>query len=482
MWKWIVGAVVLVVATVAGLGFYLSDKIYLRPVHATVTADDMARAFTPDELQADFTALLATVDRIHPNPAALHGPRYDTRVASIRAKLEHAMTREEFFRIAGEINSAWLDGHTSLRRPKEEWDAFAGAGKVIPFTVRLDDTGVYVGASLDPQLPPGVQLITLNRMDVNDVGAWASFVTSGETIPYRRAYAEERFANLVFAYGLRAPFALRYRDIAGMEHDVQLAGVPFPQWQAATGGASAPYSVHVDGKTAILVINTLESPSAAYGDFLKSAFTKIRDAGATSLILDLRHNGGGDSRQGDLLLSYLSDQTLPAITEVAVHTTPEVKALYRTLLPEGFRWLPLNAVIPMLAGIQNGPDNGFYRFKPEGPAPKPRSQKNPLAFSGDLYVLISPVTYSSAAILAAPLKHWKRATLIGEASGEPLEFFGDNYEFDLPNTKLIASVSHKSFRLVGDGDPRQGVQPDIPTTPDERDATKLALKAIAEKH
>lgn len=39
--------------------------------------------------------------------------------------------------------------------------------------------------------------------------------------------------------------------------------------------------------------------------------------------------------------------------------------------------------------------------------------------------------------------------------------FGENHVFDLPNSRLQAVVSHKRFDLVGEGDHRTGLQPDI---------------------
>jgi hypothetical protein len=158
-----------------------------------------------------------------------------------------------------------------------------------------------------------------------------------------------------------------------------------------------------------------------------------------------------------------------------------VKLRYKTLLPANFRWIPLNSLVPMLRGIQSAPDNGFYRFHPDPPRPKARWLKNPLVFKGDLYVLISRVTYSSAVIFAQPLKYWRRATFIGEATGEPLSFYGDNFEFELPNTKLQASVSHKKFVLLGATDPNGGIQPDIRTTDGVSDSYQVALDEIARR-
>lgn len=157
-----------------------------------------------------------------------------------------------------------------------------------------------------------------------------------------------------------------------------------------------------------------------------------------------------------------------------------MKAAYRTLLPPGFRWIPLNRLIAPLAGIQNAPDNGVSVSHPDGDHPAERFFKQNLAFKGDLYLLISPITYSQALLAAAPYKYWKRAVVIGQTTGEPMTFFGDYFAFDLPNTKLVMHASHKRFVLFGSKGPHAGLEPDITVQPDQ-DAYQIALREIARR-
>jgi hypothetical protein len=108
-----------------------------------------------------------------------------------------------------------------------------------------------------------------------------------------------------------------------------------------------------------------------------------------------------------------------------------------------------------------------------------RRKPNPLRFGGNLYVLIGPRTYSSAAIFAAPLKHYGRARFVGARAGEPLVFYGENYVFDLPRSRLQAQVSHKAFRLAGAAAGRRWLDPDVDTGDDGRSALEAALSEIA---
>ena len=64
--------------------------------------------------------------------------------------------------------------------------------------------------------------------------------------------------------------------------------------------------------------------------------------------------------------------------------------------------------------------------------------------------------------------------MVGAAPTEPLTFFGDYYEFDLPHTRLQMHVSHKRFVLFGSNGHGEHLQPDIPTTPQRPDAYAIA--------
>lgn len=485
MWKWVIGIVGAMVVVVVGLGLYLSGQIYLRPGYTAVTEAITARRFSPDELRADFNALTAMIEHVHPDiDAIVDVAAYARKKDEIGNSLDHPMTRVEFARLVSSINGMYQDGHTGLRRPQEEWEIAKARETVIPLRVAFDDDGVTILRAIDlPQIPERARLVSINGVSAANLCDWLTDRVSGEALSFRRSYAAERFASGAWQRDLKPPFTIKWRTPNDTsEFETIAPGVNFERWESARGSLGiGAYRLGINGNVALLVINTLDAPLDDFKSFLKSAFTNIKDQHVTSVVLDLRQNTGGDSRQGDLLQSFLSDEILPAIAEVVVKATPEVKLRYKTLLPENFRWIPLNSLVPMLRGIQSAPDNGFYRFDPDPPTPKARWFKNPLAFKGDLYVLISQVTYSSAVIFAQPFKYWRRATFIGETTGEPLRFYGDNYEFELPNTKLQASVSHKQFSLLGARDPNGGIEPDIRATDRAADSYALALKEIARR-
>src|SRR3954467_7793464 len=104
-WLYGVAAVAALATGFGGIGFYLKDKIHLRPDHARIEASDFDRKLAPTQLRADFAALLRMTEHVHPAFARIVDPsEYGQRRAQILAALDRPMNRLEFWRIASAVN------------------------------------------------------------------------------------------------------------------------------------------------------------------------------------------------------------------------------------------------------------------------------------------------------------------------------------------------------------------------------------------
>lgn len=90
-------------------------------------------------------------------------------------------------------------------------------------------------------------------------------------------------------------------------------------------------------------------------------------------------------------------------------------------------------------------------------------------FNGDVYLLTSPNTFSSANILAAVFKCYDMGTIIGEETGGVTIAFGDLIYFSLPNTGLPGICSYKKFYHPCGNPDNRGVIPDTEVIPDPED-------------
>lgn len=474
MWKIAAIILAILIAVVAGSAFYLADKIYLRDGHVAVSAEFQDTPLTPEAIREDLDILLDTLARNHPDFEAINGARYAEAVRALAATIDAPLTRLEVYRLVAPLNAHLLDGHTGLEPPDEERNRYeASGGRYIDFTARLEEGRVRIARVLadSAQYEVGQRIMAINGVRAEELAAHAMATRSGENEALRQSYAEARFYRDIMHMGIASPFVVDVEESDEAVRSIQSPGLTRGELiRRRAGQAGYAFSV-LDGRTGLITFSAMPSELGQFRVFLRDAFAEIRQRGLSRLIIDLRENGGGDSRAGDALMRYLSPDALPSVARVDVKVTEDIRAYYRTLLPEGFRWIPLHAFVPMLQQIESTPAGQSFSLSP--PPTEPRPQRQPVdAFDGELTVLIGPRTYSSAVIFAAPLQHYGRATFIGEETGEPMIFFGENYYFDLPNSRLQAVVSHKRFTLVGARDANSGIIPDIEADAD--DALRVA--------
>jgi hypothetical protein len=181
-----------------------------------------------------------------------------------------------------------------------------------------------------------------------------------------------------------------------------------------------------------------------FQSFLKTSFAEIQTQGIKALVIDLRQNGGGDSRLGDALLEYITDQPFRQFSSVSVKVSAQLAAYFTA---NGWA-LPWDADAALGSVVTE--ENQWKQPK-----------LNPFRFAGKVFILIATPTFSSASAFAATIKDLKLGVLVGEeTSGHPTDF-GEIYPFPLPNTQLEAGVSSKYWVRPGGFDDGGGVLPDV---------------------
>lgn len=169
-------------------------------------------------------------------------------------------------------------------------------------------------------------------------------------------------------------------------------------------------------------------PADGPGDSIDTAMVAL--AGAKALIIDLRHNGGGDP----MMVAYLCSYLFPAgahihLNDFVDREDPAPRASY---------------TLPSVPGK---------------------------AFTGDVYVLTSHFTFSGGEEMAYDLQALKRATIVGETTGgganpgSPVPL-PDHFSIFIPTGRSINPITKTNWESVG-------VRPDVPVPAD--DALEKAL-------
>jgi len=318
----------------------------------------------------------------------------------------------------------------------------------------------------------GDRVLEINGRDADSlVRSWmAEF--SGESEVYRAVAVADAFRDLLMIHSIGAPFQVKMSGPDGVERSAELAGITRqgiretlrPKSPAPSAPKGLPY-------------RTLE-PEVGYvnlrgfGDlaqFKKDVAAMFRQVAADhdrKLIVDLRENGGGDSRLADELLRYITTTPYRMDSRKEWKMSAEYRAYLRLFLREPLRSLHAERLSGQGRQLFNGPNGSTVTMEEKMTRPV---RAEPF-FAGKVYMLIGPRTFSSAADLADAVKTYHLATLIGEETGGRVNTFGEVYPFVLPHSGFVVSVSSARFvRASGDTSDHRGVMPDNVVAPSRED-------------
>ena len=179
-----------------------------------------------------------------------------------------------------------------------------------------------------------------------------------------------------------------------------------------------------------------------FGSNVVEEFQKVFDgldlSALKGIILDIRHNPGGDSRNSYSIVGFLTDQPVKASKWKSLSYVPAYRSWGR---PTG--------------------------WQEEGPAViEPRAGRR---FSGPLVVLTGPGTISAAEDFLVPLKYGKRAVFVGEKTAGST---GNPIHVPLPGGGNFMVVSKRDMFPDGREFVGIGISPDMEVHPTQEDFLK----------
>ena len=187
------------------------------------------------------------------------------------------------------------------------------------------------------------------------------------------------------------------------------------------------YKIDKENSLGVFTLNRCEM-SAEYTDRLSEFFSAVRDNNIGNVAVDLRSNGGGTTEVINEFLRYIniSDYKLFGGTDIRF----------------GGNLISYRDEITPNKHVEN-------------------------AFDGKVYVLTSQYTFSSAMNFATVIQDNGIGKVIGEMPGNMPTAYGDKRGFQLPESKLMLSVSYKKFYRVDINKSEEPLIPDITVSADE---------------
>jgi C-terminal processing protease CtpA/Prc len=157
----------------------------------------------------------------------------------------------------------------------------------------------------------------------------------------------------------------------------------------------------------------------------------------------MRINGGGDSKIGDELFQYISPVSFQQFNKTIVRYS----SLQKKLALENFG----NDLSKKPDGIETTDSFDLIPLRP-----------NPVRFTGNVYLLISHKTFSSAGSFSWTFKKFNMGTIFGEESGGMSVCFGDIVIYKLPHSKINSTISFaRMYEYDSDEYDIHGTIPDV---------------------
>lgn len=355
------------------------------------TVDEDGLKLSTDERIKIFVRLSAEVKYNFANFDLVPAVNWDRVLEKKLPLVRQDQSNKDFARLLVRCIAELKDGHTNVTM--KFYEIFEQAQPAL--VVRAIEGKAIITEAGDSKdvikanLKVGDEILKIDGKDVREV-------LEKEIYPYVFASTDQWRDNKAFRYLLRGPESseinLRIKSIKGKQRDIVLT-------REIDWGKSMPRKEHTnfeykdlgDG-ISYVAINTFGTSEVV--DKFKKYMDRIRDS--KGLIIDVRENGGGNSENGDRIVSFLIDKKIPNLR----WKTPQHIAAFEA-------W---------------GRTKNWHTGEAEYVEPCEEMER----FRGPIVALMGTESFSAAEDFLVLLHSSKRATLVGGKSGgstgQPLRF------------------------------------------------------------
>lgn len=426
------------------------------PLPALGAASGTEPLLAVDDIREDLRFLVRTVEDVHPalSDAGRRTAFHDQALQAIE-RLQAPMPVGDLFFLAQRVLRSLPepDAHTGL--------AYRPVEPVLPVHFRWVSDGLVVTqAAPGSPVRPGDVVVRLGGLSPEELLDELRHVVPAEHDGWVRARGE---ALIRQAFMLRRLGAMgsdgavevvirRATAEPGVEVEQALSvGLVSPDRPMAPGGLEEEarpwfgWRIEPQHSLGFFWLDRCDD-KPDYRQAVDDFFEAVAVSGVRKVAIDLRRNSGGNSAVTDAFLRY-----------VPVDRVRSYRSRIR-FSPEADRQRGYGLVARMV-----------HAFAPLAPSTvrTPRPARRDRIFTGDLYILTSPHTFSSAVWFATVFSDNGLAMLVGEPTGGAPSSYGDILRFELPRSGMGFSVSHKRFTRPDPGrDPAETLAPDhwVPTT------------------
>lgn len=399
-----------------------------------------------------------------------------------KSKIKTPMNALEFYRILAPVVSFTKEGHCNIKISDETTAFLKQKGTYLPFGIKVLDKKVYVINDYKDFKLKGLVLSKINGEAIENIMAKMLEIepADGFNMTSKYRWIEGAFSKYYARYFPASKFitlelldpdnnakivyenipSCTFKEFAKLYEEIK------KQVPNYTFSKSSDFSIDPITSTAVITVNTFSLGS--YTDkrkgfqlFLEKAFDSISSQKIKHLIIDVRKNEGGEQGMEDHFLSYLTNE------EYKKYKYVEIPGFTYSFLEHTNYVGQKEILIEELKEDFYLSTDGRYLNKEGHYIGEKPNVKN---FKGDLYILISGLTFSGGSEFAALAKNYTHAKFIGEETGGG--YYGNSsgsfLSFTLPNSAVTGRIPLCKFVIEPKADSipfGRGVLPDYEVQP-----------------
>ncbi|MDR0659939.1 MAG: S41 family peptidase [Prevotellaceae bacterium] len=397
---------------------YLSDKELCYPIQQT-------REYIEATLYVqDYLFYCAVIEDSHPNTDLLKSSKWDSAKEQCLTEVFQCKTDDELKIALQRLDAVLEDSHTNVSMKLNQEDVS------FPFGVAWFNNKLHVVclAKCD-SAHWGKEVVAINDISISALLTKTKNLFGGENEPVH----QNRLCNTILSCRNRllfrrlglpvetADFAITLADGTILEAKPEETCYERSLEHPVTKRKNASYKTWYNHKVAYLQLNSMTKPLEKAAKEFDNFFDSVRQKQLQTVVIDLRHNDGGSSLIGDMLLQRIAHKPITNRHSVHIGVSRLSKLLYPNILPY----------------LQNTRQVGEVLADYD----IPEEEK----FSGQVYFFQGVGSYSSAEMLLSLVHDGGLYPTVGEPSRQKSCSYGDILSFRLPNTGIAAGVSFKYF-------------------------------------
>lgn len=385
-------------------------------------------------------------------------------------EINNLSTYRDFYNLISTLTDYEGSLHNNTLFPKKRLKTIQNEKSgYFPFPIKIVENKALLNFQTD-KIPLGTEIISINDREISDIipSTYKFYTTDGINKTGKQIGINSSFSKYYrYLFGLENEFKITFKiKDSDTKKSVVVKSVgysdyrksfknsysqPFDRLQYEDPDKDEIYSYNqINKNTGILTVNSFHiggneesTKHKTYKKWLDSIFVNIKNNGIKNLIVDVRNNGGGTDPNDVITYSYLTSRRFQESKQVWIsfNKIPLLR-YYDSPIPAFLRPLGVGKFNRYFQKRFPNEKNGKYFISKESNEMEIR-EPNENAFTGTIYLLISPRVASAGSLFAALVAGNENTITIGEESMGG--YYGHNghtgFGYVLPKSKIVTEFS-----------------------------------------